>query len=138
MEVIKEKTFHILWLIYFFNTIAIGYINAMGKSFGQTFIRDDHFLAVIVSLAAIFNASGRIVWGRLMDLTSFRVSNFTSSYKVRKGHSLTTCLGSGSSALWLCIHTPFPYRIKLSHNSFSKLCNRGHKENLVEIQKGNP
>lgn len=73
-EVIKHRTFWMLWLIYFFNTISIGYINAMGKSFGQTFIKDDHFLAVMVSMAAIFNAGGRVVWGRLMDVTSFRVA----------------------------------------------------------------
>ncbi|ROT83289.1 hypothetical protein C7M84_023524 [Penaeus vannamei] len=59
MEIIKNKTFYLFWLIYFFNTIAIGYINAMYKSFGLTFISDDHFLAVIGSLAAIFNAVGR-------------------------------------------------------------------------------
>lgn len=74
MEVIFKKTFVVIWLMYLFNTIAIGYINAMYKSFGQTFITDDHFLAVIGSLAAIFNAGGRIAWGYLMDKTSFRVA----------------------------------------------------------------
>lgn len=91
VEVIKEKTFYVFWLIYFFNTIAIGYINAMGKSFGQTFIKDDHFLAVMVSLAAIFNASGRVVWGRLMDLTSFKVSSFLFFLRMSKGCTLVTC-----------------------------------------------
>ena len=63
----------VFWLIYFFNTIAIGYINAMYKSFGQTFIKDDHFLAQIGSFAAVFNCLGRVAWGRLMDKTSFKV-----------------------------------------------------------------
>ncbi|KAK3868215.1 hypothetical protein Pcinc_026381 [Petrolisthes cinctipes] len=60
--------------MFFFNTIAVGYINAMYKSFGLTFIGNDHFLAEIGSLAAIFNAGGRIFWGRLMDYTSFKIS----------------------------------------------------------------
>ncbi|XP_071530432.1 apicoplast pyruvate carrier 1-like [Panulirus ornatus] len=74
VEVIFKKTFVVIWLMYLFTTIAVGYINAMYKSFGQTFITDDHFLAVIGSLAAIFNAGGRIAWGYLMDKTSFRVA----------------------------------------------------------------
>nr|XP_053634416.1 oxalate:formate antiporter-like [Cherax quadricarinatus] len=73
-EVIKNKNFYIFWSIYLLNTIAVGYINAMYKSFGQTFISDDHFLAEIGSFAAVFNAVGRIAWGRLMDKTSFRVT----------------------------------------------------------------
>ncbi|XP_066937813.1 uncharacterized MFS-type transporter YhjX-like isoform X2 [Macrobrachium rosenbergii] len=73
-EVVRHKTFYVFWMTYLFNTIAIGYINAMYKSFGQTFIRDDHFLAQIGSFAAVFNCIGRVVWGRLMDKTSFKVS----------------------------------------------------------------
>ncbi|XP_068220917.1 uncharacterized MFS-type transporter YhjX-like isoform X2 [Palaemon carinicauda] len=73
-EVIRNKTFYVFWVIYLFNTIAIGYINAMYKSFGQTFIQDDHFLAKIGSLAAVFNCIGRVAWGRLIDKTSFKVS----------------------------------------------------------------
>ncbi|XP_050740378.1 oxalate:formate antiporter-like isoform X4 [Eriocheir sinensis] len=104
LEVIKEKTFYVLWLIYFFNTIPIGYINAMGKSFGQTFIKDDHFLAVMVSLAAIFNASGRVVWGRLMDLTSFRVAMrlLTSVLAfLFATMPLTAYMGKTAFTLWL-------------------------------------
>ena len=42
------------------NTIAIGYINGMYKSFSLTFIHDDHFLAVVGSLAAVSNVGGRV------------------------------------------------------------------------------
>ncbi|KAK7069076.1 hypothetical protein SK128_018270 [Halocaridina rubra] len=73
-EVIRNKTFYVFWMIYLLNTIAVGYINAMYKSFGQTFINDDHFLAQIGSFASIFNAVGRVLWGRLMDKTSFKTS----------------------------------------------------------------
>ena len=40
----------------------------------MTFIPDDQFLAVIGSLASIFNAGGRIAWGRLMDHIGFKVN----------------------------------------------------------------
>ncbi|XP_076055964.1 apicoplast pyruvate carrier 1-like isoform X2 [Oratosquilla oratoria] len=74
MEMLKYKEFYMIWSIFLLNTVAIGYINAMYKSFGLTFIDDDLFLAQVGSFAAIFNAGGRVVWGRLMDKTSFKVS----------------------------------------------------------------
>ncbi|CAL4147926.1 unnamed protein product, partial [Meganyctiphanes norvegica] len=74
IEMIKNGTFYCLWFIYLFNTIGIGYINAMYKSFGQTFIKNDLLLAQVGSFAAVFNCAGRIFWGKLMDKTSFRFS----------------------------------------------------------------
>lgn len=71
---LRTCVFYHLWLIYLVNTVAIGYINATYKSFGQTFIKDDYFLATVGASAAIFNATGRLFWGKLMDATSFRVS----------------------------------------------------------------
>ncbi len=36
----------------------MGYINTMYKAFGQTFISDDHFLAIVGAFAAVFNSAG--------------------------------------------------------------------------------
>nr|KAG5708229.1 hypothetical protein BaRGS_021163 [Batillaria attramentaria] len=54
------------------------YIWNYWKAFGQTFIRDDHFLALVGSCAGIFGAAGRPLWGwlaerigSLMDKTGF-------------------------------------------------------------------
>ena len=43
------------------------------QAFGQTFIHDDLFLAVVGSCAAIFNALGRIFWGHIADRIAFKV-----------------------------------------------------------------
>jgi hypothetical protein len=32
----------------------------MYKAFGQTFIDDDHFLAIVGAFAAVFNSAGKI------------------------------------------------------------------------------
>ena len=45
------------------------------KTFGQTFIKDDRFLAIIGSTSNFFYAFGRLFWGFLMDKTSFKVVN---------------------------------------------------------------
>jgi hypothetical protein len=42
------------------------------QAYGQEFIRDDHFLAIVGAFAAIFNASGRIFWGHLCDSFGYR------------------------------------------------------------------
>ena len=71
-QIVKTKEFWILWSTFFLNTQAIGYINSMYKAYGQVYINDDHFLAVVGAFAAIFNASGRVFWGHLCDKYGYR------------------------------------------------------------------
>merc|ERR1719209_2772968 len=51
-DIVKTREFWILWVTFLLNTQAVGYINSMYKAFGQTFIQDDHFLAVVGAFAA--------------------------------------------------------------------------------------
>ena len=81
-QIVKSKEFWILWLTFFFNTQAIGYINSMYKAYGQTYVHDDHFLSIVGALAAIFNASGRVFWGNMCDAYGYRL-----------------CMGIGSLAM---------------------------------------
>lgn len=53
--------------------INVFVINSVKQAYGQSFIKDDHFLAIVGSLAAVCNGSGRIMWGHLADKYSFRV-----------------------------------------------------------------
>lgn len=43
------------------------------KTFGQTFISNDKFLATVGSVSSIFNATGRLLWGYLIDRLPFKV-----------------------------------------------------------------
>lgn len=72
-QAVKTREFFLLWLMFAFSTQSTQFINTMYKAFGQTFIRDDHFLAFVGSISSIFNAGGRLFWGNLFDKTSFRV-----------------------------------------------------------------
>jgi hypothetical protein len=47
-------------VIYVIISQAVGYINTMYKAFGQTFIDDDHFLAIVGAFAAVFNSAGKL------------------------------------------------------------------------------
>merc|ERR1719471_2657001 len=66
-DIVKTREFWVLWVTFVLNTQAVGYINSMYKAFGQTFIQDDHFLAIVGAFAAVFNSSGRVLWGHLCD-----------------------------------------------------------------------
>ena len=71
-QIIKTHEFWILWLTFVLNTQAVGYINSMYKAFGQDFIQDDHFLAIVGAFAAVFNSSGRVLWGHLCDVFGYK------------------------------------------------------------------
>jgi MFS family permease len=73
LEMLKTKEFYMLWFTFFFNQQAIGWGTVMYKPFGQAFIHDDRFLALLGSVASVFNLLGRIFWGALADRTSYRV-----------------------------------------------------------------
>ena len=49
-------------------------ISSFYKVFGQTFIRDDKFLSVVGSINSVFNCSGRLVFGLIMDKFAYKVS----------------------------------------------------------------
>ena len=71
-QVLTKPNFYILWFMFLSNGIAVMFIATLYKVFGLGFIHDDHYLAAVGSVSAIFNCSGRIVWGLLADLVSYK------------------------------------------------------------------
>uniref|UniRef100_A0AC34FCN8 Uncharacterized protein n=1 Tax=Panagrolaimus sp. ES5 TaxID=591445 RepID=A0AC34FCN8_9BILA len=73
-EVINSWTFRLIFISFFLN-IAWGQIACgLFKAYGMKFIFDDFFLSVVASLAAASNCISRIIWGIIMDKTSYRTS----------------------------------------------------------------
>ena len=73
-EAIKSKEFFILWTTRLSVVMLSNVISAYYKVFGQTFIRDDKFLSLVGSISSIFNCSGRLLWGLIMDRVGYKVS----------------------------------------------------------------
>ncbi|XP_053380319.1 uncharacterized protein LOC123561696 [Mercenaria mercenaria] len=71
---LRCRSFYIVWLTMMLMNGGMQFINSLYKAYGQTFIDDDHFLALVGSLAAIFNCIGRPIWGAVMDKFGFRVA----------------------------------------------------------------
>ena len=49
-------------------------VSAYYKAFGQTFIRDDQFLSMVGAITSVFNCSGRVLYGLVMDRWAYKVS----------------------------------------------------------------
>ena len=73
-QAVKTKEFWLLWLAFFLNFQAQSYYGLIWKVFGQTFIHDDQFLAIVGALGAVFASLGVIFWGRFIDFFSYRFS----------------------------------------------------------------
>ena len=63
-----------LWVTRLSVVMLSNVISAFYKVFGQTFIRDDKFLSVVGSINSVFNCSGRLIFGLIMDKFAYKVS----------------------------------------------------------------
>ena len=106
LQMLKKVNFYLLWYMFLANGMSTAFIATLYKFFGQTFILDDHFLATVGSVSAIFNCSGRIVWGLLADKVSYKFALVVLS-GVMTVFTLTlySCseVGKGMFFVWICI-----------------------------------
>ncbi|BFZ00817.1 hypothetical protein BsWGS_03856 [Bradybaena similaris] len=79
IEVLRSRYFYFIWLMFVFNGQGIIFMSTLYKAYGQTFISDDSFMALVGSFASALNAGGRVFWGVLADKFSFRVANLIMS-----------------------------------------------------------
>ncbi|XP_012942301.1 uncharacterized MFS-type transporter YhjX [Aplysia californica] len=78
-QVLKSRHFYCLWAMFLLNGMGSTFISTLYKAYGQTFIKDDTFLALVGSFAAVFNGAGRIFWGTIADKLSCRVAMLSMS-----------------------------------------------------------
>ncbi|XP_064613994.1 uncharacterized protein LOC135477729 [Liolophura sinensis] len=71
-KLLKRRDFYKLWFVLLLNESIVIFISSLYKVYGLEFIEDDRFLAITGSFASMFNALGRIMWGKLADRFSFR------------------------------------------------------------------
>ena len=68
-DFIAKSASNLFIKVWIFQVIA-----ALYKAFGQTFIYDDHFLSIVGAICSFFNCSGRLIYGFIMDKTSYKVA----------------------------------------------------------------
>ncbi|XP_014667549.1 PREDICTED: uncharacterized protein LOC106809104, partial [Priapulus caudatus] len=72
LAVLRTRSFWTLWIIIATGDQGIFFVANLYKVYGQTFIYDDKFLALVGSLASIGNSLGRIMWGIVIDKSTFK------------------------------------------------------------------
>ncbi|ESO92931.1 hypothetical protein LOTGIDRAFT_175640 [Lottia gigantea] len=73
MELFKDPGSYVLWIVVFTSATVLMGIQSIYKSFGQTFIHDDHFLATLGATASILSAVYKISIAYIADMTSTKI-----------------------------------------------------------------
>uniref|UniRef100_A0A5K4F202 MFS domain-containing protein n=1 Tax=Schistosoma mansoni TaxID=6183 RepID=A0A5K4F202_SCHMA len=100
----RHIDFYLLWLIELCNSIPLTLLTSSYKLFGQSFISDDKYLTIIVTMTAVFNASGRILWGTIVDQFSYKSDGWIDSENTLlylgywRFSFFKQCINSGSSS----------------------------------------
>ena len=106
-KLFTKINFYILWMMYFIFLAVSDFLLRLYKTFGfEEVTTDDHFHAVLGSIAALCNCIGRVLWGALADITDHRFALVLQS-------SLMTCLlgtlyvtsvgGKPMFFIWICL-----------------------------------
>ncbi|AKL97248.1 nitrate/nitrite transporter [Clostridium aceticum] len=67
-EMLRTKSFYLIWVMYLFATISGLLVIGLAKDIGIELANlEPHTAANAVAMIAFFNASGRLVWGSLSD-----------------------------------------------------------------------
>lgn len=105
-QMLRTFGFYHLWLLFFFIATAVFTTATKYKFFGQVFIKDDHFLAAVGSVSAIFNSAGRMFWGVFADKFTYKVglvcltaimSTFVLTFYA------TVMVGKAMFFIWVCV-----------------------------------
>ena len=72
-EAFRTKEFYLLWITRLSVVLISQVISGLYKAFGTTFIDDDRFLTIVGTISSIFNCFGRLLYGFIMDKTSYRI-----------------------------------------------------------------
>ena len=62
-----------IWIGFFSIGLCNGLMSTYSKTFGLTFINDDHYYAILAIFLNIFNGSCRIFWGFSYDRLGFKM-----------------------------------------------------------------
>merc|ERR550532_2355079 len=111
-EALKRKEFYMLWVTRFCAVLITQSVSGFYKAFGQSFIADDHFLSFVGAVSSVFNCTGRLFYGILMDRTSYRTAMGVEMVLLTilvSTLSTTSLLGKVGFTIWIwTIYATFP------------------------------
>jgi len=105
-EAFYRKELYLLWITRLSVVLITQVIAAYYKAFGQTFIKDDRFLGIVGAVTSVFNCTGRLFYGGIMDRTAYKVAMSIEScllIVLMSTFYLTSLIGTGTDTTPLCI-----------------------------------
>ncbi|KAK7104941.1 hypothetical protein V1264_019578 [Littorina saxatilis] len=106
-DIITSRAAWTIFIFSFVMDLGFSFVKLFFKAYGQTFIRNDHLLSLVASVAAVFNALGRPMWGWVADrlgmLPTFLTSLAVLSCLVS---TFMLCEAVGGAAMffvWMCL-----------------------------------
>nr|KAG5688691.1 hypothetical protein BaRGS_014402 [Batillaria attramentaria] len=106
VDILKTRIIWTLWFFNFATDIAFSFITGFYKAWGQTFIHNDRLLALVGSVAPIFNAVCRPVWGLMADRFGFlRCLLLAQTLLTLTSATFITCQYGGAAMffVWVCM-----------------------------------
>eukprot|EP00092_Neocalanus_flemingeri_P012275 GFUD01013231.1.p1 GENE.GFUD01013231.1~~GFUD01013231.1.p1 ORF type:complete len:473 (+),score=82.72 GFUD01013231.1:152-1570(+) len=117
-EVLKTSIFYKIWFGFFSISLTNGLMGNYSKTFGLTFIQDDHYFAKVAVFLNILNGSSRVVWGLAYDRLGFKqcfmiigviVTLITSTLPVLPMIGSNTLTVKIAYGCWMCLlYSVFP------------------------------
>jgi len=71
-QVMRTMAFYQIWIGFFSISLTNGLMSNYSKTFGLTFINDDHYFAKVAVFLNILNGLCRIIWGYYYDRLGFK------------------------------------------------------------------
>ncbi|CAJ0577054.1 unnamed protein product, partial [Mesorhabditis spiculigera] len=105
-EMMRSSTFYFLFAALFCCSFYANMFYNLYKTYAETFISDDFFLALCFSIGSVANAIARIGWGYLSDKTSFQLTiaiACCSASGLLLSMPLTQHLGQTAYLIWLIL-----------------------------------
>ncbi|KAL4220759.1 hypothetical protein ACF0H5_021153 [Mactra antiquata] len=102
---LKNKNMYVVVIFLCFVFGGTQFAINLYKAYGQTFISDDHFFALVGSISSVFNALSRPLWGLLMDRYGFQVaSKILATSFVCLSFTIVNSehLGKAAFFIWIC------------------------------------
>lgn len=105
-KLVCQPSFYLLWIMFCCVGIEVTFVTSLYKSFGlEQVTTDDRFLSIVGAVSSCFNLLGRILWGVMADVTSYKLALVLQV-------AMSTCLlftfyatsagGKAMFAIWLC------------------------------------
>ncbi|CAG9482588.1 monocarboxylate transporter, putative [Plasmodium vivax] len=102
-----NRDFILIWLMVFFNWQAISYTQVFWKIFGLNYLSiDDRSLSLLGAVSSLFNIMGRIFWGFISDMTSFKTALILMSMLMSfltVTLTLSGLYGKVTYCIWVCL-----------------------------------